>query len=217
MSEGTSRKPLVVGLTGGIGSGKSAVANAFAAAGIDVTDTDVLAHALTAPGERGYDAVLAEFGPEFRQTDGTIDRAALRRRVFADSAARARLEAILHPLIRSAARHEVAAWTSPYGVLVVPLLLERGGLVRRRSSAGRRLPGRRAGPSRRGAQRPGRSRCARDHGDATVPRGSPRARGRHAGQHRTLVRDCRRRCRHSTCATGPGRGERESGWPPGDH
>ena len=128
MSEGTSRQPLVVGLTGGIGSGKSAVANAFAAAGIDVTDTDALAHALTAPGERGYDAVLAEFGPEFRQADGTLDRAALRRRVFADSAARARLEAILHPLIRSAARHEVAAWTSPYGVLVVPLLLERGGL-----------------------------------------------------------------------------------------
>jgi dephospho-CoA kinase len=127
MPEGTSGKPLVVGLTGGIGSGKSAVANAFAAAGIDVTDTDALAHALTAPGEPGYDAVLAEFGPDFRQTDGTIDRAALRRRVFADSAARARLEAILHPLIRSAAQHEVAAWTSPYGVLVVPLLLERGG------------------------------------------------------------------------------------------
>jgi len=128
MSEATSRKPLVVGLTGGIGSGKSAVANAFAAAGIDVTDTDAIAHALTAPGAGGYDAVLAEFGEQFRQTDGTLDRAALRRRVFADSAARARLEAILHPLIRSAARREVAAWTSPYGILVVPLLLERGRL-----------------------------------------------------------------------------------------
>jgi len=128
MAEGTSGKPLVIGLTGGIGSGKSAVANAFAAASIDVTDTDALAHALTAPGERGYEEVLAAFGPDFRQTDGTIDRAALRRLVFADAAARARLEAILHPLIRSAARHEVAAWTSPYGVLVVPLLLERGGL-----------------------------------------------------------------------------------------
>lgn len=127
MPEGASRKPLVVGLTGGIGSGKSAVANAFAAMGIDVTDTDALAHALTAPGERGYEAVLAAFGPDFRQTDGTIDRAALRRRVFADAAARARLEAILHPLIRAAARREVAAWTSPYGMLVVPLLLERGG------------------------------------------------------------------------------------------
>ena len=128
MPEGASKKPLVVGLTGGIGSGKSAVANAFAAAGIDVTDTDALAHALTAPGERGYHAVLAEFGADLRQADGTIDRAALRRRVFADSAARARLEAILHPLIRAAAQNEVAAWTSPYGVLVVPLLLERGGL-----------------------------------------------------------------------------------------
>ncbi len=127
MPEGASRKPLVVGLTGGIGSGKSEVANAFAATGIDVTDTDALAHALTAPGERGYEAVLAAFGPDFRQTDGTLDRAALRRRVFADAAARARLEAILHPLIRAAARREVAAWTSPYGMLVVPLLLERGG------------------------------------------------------------------------------------------
>ena len=96
--------------------------------GIDVTDTDALAHALTAPGAPGYDAVLAAFGPEFRQPDGTLDRAALRRRVFADAAARARLEAILHPLIRAAARQEIAAWTSPYGVLVVPLLLERGGL-----------------------------------------------------------------------------------------
>ena len=119
---------LVIGLTGGIGSGKSAVAKAFATLGIDATDTDALAHALTAPGEPGHGAVLAAFGPEWRHPDGTLDRDRLRRLVFGDAAARARLEAILHPLIRAAARREVAAWTSPYGLLVVPLLYERGGL-----------------------------------------------------------------------------------------
>ena len=128
MAEPTPGGPLIVGLTGGIGSGKSTVAGAFAAAGIDVTDSDVLAHALTAPGEPGYEAVLSEFGREYRLADGTIDRAGLRRRVFADDAARLRLEAILHPLIRTAAQREVAAWTSPYGLLVVPLLLERGSI-----------------------------------------------------------------------------------------
>jgi dephospho-CoA kinase len=119
---------LVVGLTGGIGSGKSAVANAFAALGAGITDTDLLAHALTAPGQPGHAAVLATFGPDFRLPDGTLDRARLRRLVFGDAAARIRLEAILHPLIRAVARRAVAAWTSPYGLLVVPLLYERGDL-----------------------------------------------------------------------------------------
>jgi len=119
---------LVVGLTGGIGSGKSAVAQAFAALGAGITDTDLLAHALTAPGAPGHAAVLAAFGPDFRLPDGTLDRARLRRLVFDDAAARGRLEAILHPLIRAAARREVATWTGPYGLLVVPLLYERGGL-----------------------------------------------------------------------------------------
>jgi dephospho-CoA kinase len=118
----------VVGLTGGIGSGKTAVADVFAATGVSVTDTDALAHALSAPGAPGYEAVLEAFGRGFLRPDGTIDRAALRRHVFANAAARTRLEAILHPLIRSAARREIDGWTGPYGVLVVPLLLERGGL-----------------------------------------------------------------------------------------
>ena len=120
--------PLVIGLTGGIGSGKTAVADAFAAMGVSVTDTDALAHALSAPGAPGYEAMLEAYGPGFLRPDGTIDRAALRRHVFANAAARTRLEAILHPLIRSAARREIDGWTGPYGVLVVPLLLERGGL-----------------------------------------------------------------------------------------
>jgi dephospho-CoA kinase len=125
---------LVVGLTGGIGSGKSAVADAFAALGADVTDTDRLAHAVTAPGEPGHAGVLRAFGPAYALPDGALDRAKLRERVFADAAARAVLEGILHPLIRAAAAREVAAWTSAYGLLVVPLLFERGGhkgLVRR--------------------------------------------------------------------------------------
>jgi dephospho-CoA kinase len=125
---------LVVGLTGGIGSGKSAVADAFAALGVDVTDTDRIAHALTVPGSAGLAGIVAEFGAGVLRADGTLDRDRLRELVFADAAARQRLEGILHPLIRAEAAREVARWKSPYGLLVVPLLFERGGhreLVRR--------------------------------------------------------------------------------------
>src|SRR5258707_11475906 len=107
---------LVIGLTGGIGSGKSAVADAFAALGIEVTDTDRLAHALTRPGQPGHAGIVAAFGASLTNADGTLDRAKLRERVFADPAARARLEAILHPLIRAAAKDEVARWLGPYGI-----------------------------------------------------------------------------------------------------
>jgi len=120
---------LVVGLTGGIGSGKSAVADAFAARGVEVTDTDRLARMLTAVAAPGFAAVVAAFGPGVLAGDGTLDRDALRRMVFADPAARARLEELLHPLIRAAARRECASWNGPYGLLVVPLLFERGGLT----------------------------------------------------------------------------------------
>ncbi len=83
---------------------------------------------LTDRGQPGHAAILAEFGPAYCHPDGRLDRGRLRELVFADDGARARLEAILHPLIRDAARREVAGWRSPYGLLVVPLLLERGGL-----------------------------------------------------------------------------------------
>jgi len=125
---------LVIGLTGGIGSGKSAVADAFAALGVEVTDTDRLAHALTMPGQPGHAALLEAFGPDYFQSDGMLDRGKLRERVFSDAAARAGLEAILHPLIRAAAAREVGQWRGASGLLVVPLLFERGGhsgLVRR--------------------------------------------------------------------------------------
>ncbi|HTP47344.1 MAG TPA: dephospho-CoA kinase [Casimicrobiaceae bacterium] len=120
--------PYVVGLTGGIGSGKTAVANAFANLGIEVVDTDALAHRLSAVGQPGYAAIRAALRQVPVRADGEIDRAALRRLVFADAQARARLEAALHPLIGAEARKEVEAWKGSYGLIVVPLLLERGGL-----------------------------------------------------------------------------------------
>lgn len=118
---------LRVGLTGGIGSGKSEVARQFAALGADIADADVAAHAVTAKGEPGYRAVIEAFGERAIGPDGNLDRAWLRETVFADPAARQRLEAILHPLVRARMDEEVATWRRPYGLLVVPLLLERGG------------------------------------------------------------------------------------------
>lgn len=119
----------VVGLTGGIGSGKTVVADAFAALGVEVIDTDLLAHRLSARGQPGFSAILAAFGDGILQPDGELDRAALRRRVFADAAARARLEDVLHPLIGAEVARQIERWRDTiYGVIVVPLLLERTGL-----------------------------------------------------------------------------------------
>ena len=121
--------PFVVGWTGGPASANSGVANAFASLCVEIVDADRLAHQLSAPGQPGYAAIRAEF-PDVKLTvEGEIDRARLRGRVFADPAARVRLEAALHPLIAAAARREIAAWRGPYGVTVVPLLLERGKLA----------------------------------------------------------------------------------------
>jgi dephospho-CoA kinase len=119
---------LRVGLTGGIGSGKSEVAREFAALGADVADADAAAHAVTAKGEPGHGAVIDAFGKRAIAPDGNLDRAWLRETVFADPAARQRLEAILHPLVRARMDEEVATWRGPYGLVVVPLLLERGGM-----------------------------------------------------------------------------------------
>lgn len=121
-------KPLAVGLTGGIGSGKSVVAAAFAKRGVPVVDADALAHELSRPGEAGYRAIVDRFGREFVDASGELDRAKLRRCAFADDRVRSELEALLHPLIRMRAAAAIARWTAPYGVVVVPLLLERGGL-----------------------------------------------------------------------------------------
>lgn len=117
----------LVGLTGGIGSGKSAAADRFAALGAGLVDTDLIAHQLTAPGGHALDALRASFGAEIVGSDGAMDRAVMRARAFADPAARQRLEAILHPLIRAEAAAQVASLSAvPYVVLVVPLLVESG-------------------------------------------------------------------------------------------
>ena len=121
---------LVVGLTGGIGSGKSAVARRFAALGVEVEDADAVAHAISAPGAPGHRAIVDAFGPRAARADGTLDRDWLRERAFDDAGFRTSLEALLHPLIRARLAASMAAWTGPYGLLVVPLLFERGGLGR---------------------------------------------------------------------------------------
>ena len=118
----------VVGLTGGIGSGKTAVADAFAALGVEIVDADALAHRLSGASEPGFAAIRVAFGDAIVAADGELDRAALRRLVFADVAARRRLEAILHPLIRAEAERQVRGWRGAYGIVVVPLLLEHEGL-----------------------------------------------------------------------------------------
>ncbi len=122
----------VVGLTGGIGSGKSAAAELFAELGAAVVDTDAIAHELTAAQGAAMPAIRAAFGAAAVAADGSLDRAAMRKLVFADAAARHRLEAILHPLIRAGSADRCAAAPTPYAVLAVPLLVEAGGDYRRR-------------------------------------------------------------------------------------
>lgn len=111
-----------VGLTGGIGSGKSTVADLFAARGAAVIDTDLIAHQLSAPGGLAIDALRQAFGASFITPQGALDRDRMRALVFADPDARRRLEAILHPLIKSEAERAAAAAEGPYTIFVVPLL-----------------------------------------------------------------------------------------------
>ena len=126
-----AKAPYLVGLTGGIGSGKTEVAAAFAARGVDVLDADEIAHAISRRGEAGHRAVVESLGAQFLRNDGELDRAALRRRAFDDPTFRRDLEHLLHPLIAARLEDAVAEFSGPYGILVVPLLLERGGLRKR--------------------------------------------------------------------------------------
>jgi len=116
----------VVGLTGGIGSGKSAAADCFAAHGISVVDTDAIAHELTAADGTAMPALRAEFGRDVVAADGALDRSRMRRLAFADPAVRRRLEGILHPMIRELAGERCRKAVSPYVILAVPLLVESG-------------------------------------------------------------------------------------------
>jgi dephospho-CoA kinase len=117
---------LVVGLTGGIGSGKSAAADEFERLGATVVDTDVIARELTAAGGAALPHIKALFGPGFVRPDGAMDRDAMRSRVFSDPVAKRALESLLHPMIREESARRIAAATGPYAVHVIPLLVESG-------------------------------------------------------------------------------------------
>ena len=122
----SAKKPFIIALTGGIASGKTAASDAFAALGVAVVDTDVIAREVVEPGSEGLALVVEAFGREVLDQQGRLDRARLRTLIFRDAEARARLEGILHPLIQQRASHQLAAVTGPYAILVVPLLIESG-------------------------------------------------------------------------------------------
>lgn len=122
----TRRAPLKIGLTGGIASGKSAAGRCFEALGVPVIDTDQLAREVVAPGEPALQAVVDALGSDLLTPEGSLDRRALRARVFANAAMRQRLEGILHPAIRQALAARLATISAPYVVIAIPLLAETG-------------------------------------------------------------------------------------------
>ncbi len=119
-------KRLKIGLTGGIGSGKTAVSDLFAELGADVIDTDLLSRELVQPGQPALDEIVATFGREILDPNGRLDRHALRSKVFTDATLRKKLEAILHPKIREEMLARAARSAAPYVVFVIPLLVETG-------------------------------------------------------------------------------------------
>ena len=122
---------LAIGLTGGIGCGKTTVAAVFRRLGAAIVDTDEIARELTAPRGAAMEALAREFGPRFVAADGALDRAAMRDLVFGQPAARARLEAILHPAIRAEGERRLDEASAPYAMVGVPLLFETGGWLAR--------------------------------------------------------------------------------------
>ena len=129
MPETGTRGVPVIGLTGGIGSGKSTVADRLVAHGAALVDTDAIAHALTGPGGDAIEPIRAAFGDAVVAADGRMDRAAMRTIAFSDPDARKRLEGILHPMIRSRTQSGIAAAVrdgAPYVIVAVPLLVESG-------------------------------------------------------------------------------------------
>lgn len=125
-----SARPFVVGVTGGIGCGKSTICREFAALGAPIVDTDEVAREVVAQGTPGLAAIVERFGPEVLAADGTLDRRRLRSIVFADDASRRWLEALLHPLIRARTEEHVRAAKHPYCLVCIPLLVERSGASR---------------------------------------------------------------------------------------
>lgn len=116
----------IIGVTGGVASGKSEVTRRFEALGITVADADVAARAAVSPGSTGLVAVVEAFGHAVLAADGSLDRAAMRQRVFGDEAARRRLESIIHPLVRAQLQRECEAASGPYAMAAIPLLAEGG-------------------------------------------------------------------------------------------
>lgn len=115
---------LIIGLTGGIGSGKTAASDYFASLGITVVDADQVAREVVMPGSRALAAITEHFGQEVIQSSGELDRAYLRKKIFSDPQAKQWLEALLHPLIRKSIEQQLTDISSPYGILVSPLLFE---------------------------------------------------------------------------------------------
>lgn len=114
----------IVGLTGGIGSGKTTVANLFHDLGVQSVDADLVAREVVMPGEPALDAIVMHFGQDILQNDGQLDRAVLRTRIFADDAEKQWLNQLLHPLIRQRLLQQLQQCTSDYALLIAPLLLE---------------------------------------------------------------------------------------------
>lgn len=115
-----------IGLTGGIGSGKSSAAGLFQELGAGIVDTDQIAHDLTGPGGAAIAEIRRQFGTDYIAADGGLDRAKMRRLVFSNGAAKKKLETLLHPLIRKQAAARIAEARQPYALVVVPLLFETG-------------------------------------------------------------------------------------------
>ncbi len=120
------RPVLVIGVTGGIGSGKTTVANLFSSLGVPVIDADELARQVVAPGQPAYEEILQHFGTTILSKSGELDRRRLRARIFSDSAKRDRLEAIVHPRVYAQMKHLLDCLETPYAIVVVPLLIESG-------------------------------------------------------------------------------------------
>lgn len=123
-----TKKIFCVGLTGGIGSGKTTVANAFAKLGVPIIDADQIAHDITNPEKPAYQKIIAHFGKSILQPNNAIDRKKLRELIFNQPTERQWLENTLHPLIRSEMKKIISTITSPYCICVIPLLAESTGI-----------------------------------------------------------------------------------------
>ena len=117
----------IIGITGGVASGKSEVGRRFEALGVVVADADIAAREAVAPGSAGLAEVVAVFGPDVLDAGGMLDRGAMRKRVFADHAARVQLEAIIHPRVRETLQAHCRVAAGPYAMAAIPLLAEGGG------------------------------------------------------------------------------------------